>query len=329
MTIVSAFEIFISHVNEDEPIAILLRKLLIDVFPDASVFIAGSDVRGGDLWPESLRARLEAADVVIALISRKSLASGWVHFEAGAGFVDSSTIPVCADGVVTDTLDAPLGLLQARNLDIAGVEALLGDLAARQPQTEEFLPSAHETVLESTVRSVGRFVTGRARSEPLWQGPEPQRSTVNGSEPVTIRLGAARCISEEEGFHLLLVPTELHNNTDAGYTVASLWHAVSPAETLNRPVSLHEEADGGVCVGYTSTTGESLHCRQPDLAIGAFLFPRDLHAREKLTAVMSLAVRPNLEMQEDAEILRISIGVRAFSSGGQVLGELMASIEIS
>src|SRR5690348_5247725 len=91
--------IFISHASEDETMAIELKAFLENIFLNADVFVSGRDLAGGALWAEQLRAKLEEATTIIALITRFSAESTWVHFEAGAGFVRKRTIPVVADGV--------------------------------------------------------------------------------------------------------------------------------------------------------------------------------------------------------------------------------------
>jgi hypothetical protein len=92
----SQFTVFVSHVAEDESIAVGLKRLLETVFLNAKVFVAGRDLAGGEVWVKEIRDQLRVARVIIAVITPFSRNTPWVMFEAGAGFVDSRTIPVCA-----------------------------------------------------------------------------------------------------------------------------------------------------------------------------------------------------------------------------------------
>jgi hypothetical protein len=122
-------KIFISHDSADQALAEILREYLIRLVPAVDIFVSGADIRGGKGWFENLRSQLEASLVIIALMTRKSRTSPWVHFEAGSGFVPETTIPVCTDGVTKSDLDYPLRQLQARNLDSEDLAALFRDIA--------------------------------------------------------------------------------------------------------------------------------------------------------------------------------------------------------
>jgi hypothetical protein len=116
--------VFISHVHEDETLALHLKSLLEGIFLDADVFVSGRDLAGGQVWFEELRQRLGHAIAIIALITRFSLSSRWVYFESGTGFIRQCTIPVVTDGVTLEDLQPPMTLLQTRKYDEEGLKAL-------------------------------------------------------------------------------------------------------------------------------------------------------------------------------------------------------------
>ena len=135
----SKFEVFISHDSSDETLALLLKKLVEEVFLNAEVFVSSRDLRGGNLWVEEIKKRLSSAKIIVSLVTRFSEHNPWVLFESGTGFTEDKTIPICADGITLENLEVPLKLLHARNFDDAGLKYLIHDIAniaqLRQPTT--------------------------------------------------------------------------------------------------------------------------------------------------------------------------------------------------
>lgn len=156
----SQFTVFISHVSEDESIAVGLKRLIETVFLNAQVFVAGRDLSGGEVWIKEIRDQLRTARVIIAVITPFSRKTPWVMFEAGAGFVDSRTIPVCADGISIEALEPPLKLLQARSLSEDGLKKLIVDIARRAELREpEHFPGLHDAL-----SAINDFVALRRQS---------------------------------------------------------------------------------------------------------------------------------------------------------------------
>jgi hypothetical protein len=71
----SALTVFISHVTEDEPLASGLKDYLESIFLNASIFVSGRDLAGGEVWIEELRSTLAAATAVIGVMTPLSLKS--------------------------------------------------------------------------------------------------------------------------------------------------------------------------------------------------------------------------------------------------------------
>lgn len=122
-------KIFISHVTIDEPIASIVKEYLESIFLNATVFVSGRDLSGGQVWIERLREVLHEADAIVALITSRSINSKWVFFEAGAGFASRRTIPLVSENLSFSEVGPPLSLLQARHLDKVGLESLARDIA--------------------------------------------------------------------------------------------------------------------------------------------------------------------------------------------------------
>ncbi|MCG6535397.1 MAG: toll/interleukin-1 receptor domain-containing protein [Syntrophales bacterium LBB04] len=125
----SDFSVFISHVSDDESIAIAIRQFIEKVFLNATVFVAGRDLIGGEVWVKEIRDKLRTSRVIVSIITPFSQNSSWVLFESGAGFLDSRTIPLCGDGITIEALKPPLKLLQARALNQEGLKNLVRDIA--------------------------------------------------------------------------------------------------------------------------------------------------------------------------------------------------------
>ena len=121
--------IFISHVSEDETIALALKDFLEGIFLNASVFVSGRDLTGGQVWIEELRNQLANATAILALVSQRSLGSEWVYFEAGAGFCRRCTIPLLISGVTVEDVGPPFSLLQLRRIDQVGLQTMVRDIA--------------------------------------------------------------------------------------------------------------------------------------------------------------------------------------------------------
>ena len=123
------FSIFISHDTQDETIAIELKSFLEDIFLNANVYVSGRDLEGGQTWIENIKLSLKTSQVVISIISKKSITNNWIYFETGAGFVEDKSIPLICDGISFQDLFPPISLLQSRTLTKQGIEALVQDIS--------------------------------------------------------------------------------------------------------------------------------------------------------------------------------------------------------
>jgi hypothetical protein len=76
-----------------------------------------SQIYAGDLWLQKIKEALSAAELVILMLSQRSVARPWVNFEAGAAWLaDKKVIPVCYGNLSKDALPHPYSAIQALNL---------------------------------------------------------------------------------------------------------------------------------------------------------------------------------------------------------------------
>lgn len=125
------FNIFISHDSSDETVAIELKNFLENIFLNASVYVSGRDLQGGQTWIENIKLSLKTSQVIISLITKNSIENNWIFFETGAGFTEDKSIPLLADGLKFNDLYPPLSLLQARTLSKTGIESLVNDISSK------------------------------------------------------------------------------------------------------------------------------------------------------------------------------------------------------
>lgn len=128
------FNIFISHDKSDETIALELKEFLENIFLNSNVYVSGRDIKGGQTWIENIKMSLKTSQVIIAIISNKSLKSEWLHFETGAGFVEDKSIPLIVGDMTFNDLNPPLSLLQGRQLTKDGISKLINDISNKLNQ---------------------------------------------------------------------------------------------------------------------------------------------------------------------------------------------------
>jgi hypothetical protein len=120
--------VFISHVSNDEAIALYIKAWLEELFVSIEVFVSGEDLRGGRVWAEVLRRRIPGAGIILTVLSPAALKSAWVLFESGTGFLEDKVVPLCVDELQRRELEGPFAILQARELTQSDLNRLLLDI---------------------------------------------------------------------------------------------------------------------------------------------------------------------------------------------------------
>jgi|HubBroStandDraft_4_1064222.scaffolds.fasta_scaffold413357_2 hypothetical protein len=112
--------LFVSFVHEDEKVASAVQDLLqTELNLREEVFLSSdkSQIYAGDLWLQKIKEALLAAEIVILMLSQRSVARPWVNFEAGAAWLaDKKVIPVCYGNLSKNALPHPYSAIQALNL---------------------------------------------------------------------------------------------------------------------------------------------------------------------------------------------------------------------
>jgi hypothetical protein len=112
--------LFVSFVHEDEKPASAVQDLLqTELNLRDEVFLSSdkSQIYAGDLWLQKIKEALSAAEIVILMLSLRSVARPWVNFEAGAAWLaNKALIPVCYGKLSKAALPHPYSGIQALNL---------------------------------------------------------------------------------------------------------------------------------------------------------------------------------------------------------------------
>lgn len=114
-------QVFISFVHEEERYAQAVQYFLREALPESKldVFTASDRwaIYAGEKWLDRIFEELQAAKIVILILSEKSVVRPWVNFEAGAAWLKGAVvIPVCIGKMTKDTLPKPYSSLQAVEL---------------------------------------------------------------------------------------------------------------------------------------------------------------------------------------------------------------------
>jgi TIR domain len=126
--------IFISHISEESEVAVALKKLIKENFPQTlNIFVSsdGESIKMGRDWLNKVLKDLRSCAAQIIICSPKSVTREWINLEAGAALCrDIPIIPACHSGMIPIKLPIPLLLRQTAKLtDIEGMKKVIGDLA--------------------------------------------------------------------------------------------------------------------------------------------------------------------------------------------------------
>ena len=113
-------DVFISFIHEEGETAAAVQKFVNRMFSgQAKAFLSSDEfqVYAGENWLDRILEELEAAKVVLLILSEKSVTRPWVNFEAGAGwFTKKKIIPLCIKELNKNNLPKPYSSLQAIDL---------------------------------------------------------------------------------------------------------------------------------------------------------------------------------------------------------------------
>ena len=270
MGITHNLSIFISHDTSDKVLALLLKEFLEGLFLNASVFVSSEDLHGGDVWIEALRESLQYASVILPVITPRSMNNRWVLFEAGAGFCDRRTIPILADGVAFETLDAPFRFLQARLYNEDGLKQLVSDIAQRTGlRTPNNYPG-----LEHALERAKQFLSESKKSQELpdqsshissttpssfFKPPDPEIHSMRAKLDARFKKVLVKVIGKARGAFELPSPEELEK-----MSVSDLWE-VGQAVAAPVPTTLmlkFMSLDGGAIPSIEASSWRKINAKK-------------------------------------------------------------------
>jgi hypothetical protein len=111
--------VFVSYVTEDAPVAFAVQQFIASTLKltDVSLSSDKAQVFAGVDWLGKIKATVLTADVVVLMLSERSVNRPWVNFEAGAAWVtDRAIIPCCYGNMSTKNLPQPYSGIQALDL---------------------------------------------------------------------------------------------------------------------------------------------------------------------------------------------------------------------
>jgi TIR domain len=169
-------KVFISWSGElSKLLAEALRKWLPRTLQTVKPYFTPDDIEKGSKWDAEISKELEATDICIIALTRDSLKSQWIAFEAGAisRTVEKARVcPIVFDIEPTD-IQGPLARFQAAKFSKGEIRKLLGTInAATVASTlrEADLDAVFEKWwpdLESEVNSIQKLARRSSRREPV------------------------------------------------------------------------------------------------------------------------------------------------------------------
>jgi hypothetical protein len=122
--------VFISHITEEKPVALVLQAYLRRAVGDDFRVFVSSDTKsigGGNKWFHHIIENPRTSRVVLVLVSQQSRRREWIGFEAGFGDGgEAIVIPVSINNFPLGQMSFPLAGYQGRRVDDIG--SLLDDI---------------------------------------------------------------------------------------------------------------------------------------------------------------------------------------------------------
>ncbi|HGI3940921.1 TPA: toll/interleukin-1 receptor domain-containing protein [Streptococcus agalactiae] len=147
-------KIFISHIGEESEIAKKFKKEILNYTNrGVEIFVSSDDesIYAGDDWEDEVKNNIKSCDMMLVLLSKKSLYRPWISFETGAAWVRGiKPIPICHGGLDTDSLPKPFSIMQALNADEKGLTKVFRRVSLLRD--EDFV-SADVTELINVIKS--------------------------------------------------------------------------------------------------------------------------------------------------------------------------------
>jgi hypothetical protein len=161
-------DVFISFVQGDKVVATAVKRIVEhDLRPQVSVFMTAdqSQLLAGDDWLQRIRQEITKASIVILMLSKRSIATPWVNFEAGAAWImGKRVIPVCFGNQLKASLPHPYSQWQAVQLPqdehylVSTVAGALGIVRPTGRMGKSELPGAGNQIRQSLLAKADEYL---------------------------------------------------------------------------------------------------------------------------------------------------------------------------
>lgn len=143
-------KVFISFDHGDRSVAETMKALLeheLKLKGEVFMVTDPNQLQAGDDWLKVVKDGLASAEIVLLMLSKRSIKKPWVNFEAGAGWLAGKrVIPACFGNQQKGSLPAPYSHWQGVNLP-ADQHFLLKTIAQHLGVKE---PSLFDSILAPT-----------------------------------------------------------------------------------------------------------------------------------------------------------------------------------
>lgn len=113
-------KVFLSFIHEDRRVADALQNLVeheLGIEEEVFMVTDQAHLLAGDNWLRTIEEALKNSEIVLSLLSKRSISKPWVNFEAGAGWLGGKrVIPVCIGDQKKGALPNPYSHWQGVNL---------------------------------------------------------------------------------------------------------------------------------------------------------------------------------------------------------------------
>lgn len=130
--------IFLSWSGDtSQQIARELKEWLPLILQNTHVFLSPVDIEKGAKWGSEITAQLETTDFGIVCLTRRSLASQWIAFEAGAlSKAATGRVATLLFGLTPSEINQPLAQFQTTEFNESDVQLLLNTINKNTPEKE-------------------------------------------------------------------------------------------------------------------------------------------------------------------------------------------------
>ena len=316
-------KIFLSWSGEQsKKVASALREWIPKLLPGTEPWISNKDIYAGARWDKKLQESLKASQFGIVCITRYSLLSQWVHFEAGAlskSFQNAFVVPFLIDVPKAHIAGTPFASFQAKlatkdetrellesiNVQLknrASTQELTRRLDRYWPNLASTLPIAGHTPesIQSEATQLVAHITSGVKSafdcendlfhQRLIAKLRSFSASASGWSRGTMRVG------EDDGLEFL---ADVYRKAEKSIFSTSIQHFFSPSSSKSRfnSKSILNKKETRLLL--------SAHGGSPASVVRVFLFKHRKDIKEADWAMMRLNARANVQVRIFIEELHL------------------------